>query len=106
MSPDDQQIALAKVHRPDLVREHAKADKRLKAVKNGVYPIIELEAFPDYLNDLNVCHELEQLSVLDGKWKLYEAHLKKLTPMGVCLWFATAEMRVEAFLRATNLWKD
>lgn len=62
---------------------------------------------PDYLNDLNACHEMEQ--VLTS-----EQHIDHMEWLGMCsddygqkIWayvHATASQRAEAFLRTLNLW--
>lgn len=60
-----------------------------------------VDVVPDYLNDLNACHEMEK--VLTPKQKL--AYLKYLTDLDHFGRFATAAQRCEAFLRTLGLWK-
>jgi len=53
---------------------------------------------PDYLNDLNACHEMEK--VLNSSQIL--PYLVMLQPH----YFPTASQRCEAFLKTLGLWKD
>ena len=60
-------------------------------------PIAEL---PDYLNDLNAMHEVENY-LKHGQRKRYETFLN-IYKFGV---FSSAHERAEAFLKTLNLWK-
>lgn len=65
---------------------------------------------PDYLNDLNACHEMEK--VLTREQRLdYVDNLHFFTCQGeqrrdVEVTMSTAAQRCEAFLRTLNLWTD
>ena len=64
---------------------------------------------PDYLNDLNACHEMEK-SLTDDQTEDYLINLAwndrdKIMDEHV-LAFATAAQRAEAFLKTLNLWED
>ena len=56
---------------------------------------------PDYLNDLNACHEMEK--VMSDKQKGIYAH--SLVGAWGRAWDATAAQRAEAFLKTLGLWK-
>lgn len=62
---------------------------------------------PDYPNDLNACHDMEDH--LSGEWQAGE-YIKRLsylsmdTYLGTC--HATARQRCEAFLRVLGKWKE
>jgi|LakMenEpi03Aug12_release.lakeMendotaPanAssembly.Ray.scaffolds.fasta_scaffold93259_7 hypothetical protein len=94
--------------------------KKLKGFSDSGWPLLltppekpnkegYLEAIPDYLNDLNAVHELEQwmfqsYETLEGaeRLSLYTKLLCKLEhPL-----FATASQRAEAFLKTLNLWEE
>lgn len=59
---------------------------------------------PDYLNDLNACHEMEKALSLDQKIQ-YDKHLAEHPDVGFT-WGATAAQRAEAFLRTIGKWED
>jgi len=56
---------------------------------------------PDYLNDLNACHDFEK--VLSKSQRL--VYLRHLTQLEFYGRFATATQRAEAFLKTLNLWE-
>ena len=58
---------------------------------------------PDYLNDLNACHEMEK--VLDYN-QLREMEDSVSFQFAVYPFHATASQRAEAFLRTLGLWKE
>lgn len=68
---------------------------------------------PDYLNDLNACHEMEKCLPDVNALARYADELDKLcVPVHICSlthWqatvMATAAQRCEAFLKTLNLWK-
>lgn len=64
---------------------------------------------PDYLKDLNACHEMEK-ALSSRQWAAYEYTLEDLsgaTVEGVRnLLHATAAQRAEAFLRAIGKWTE
>ena len=82
-----------------------------------------LHELPDYLNDLNACHEFEKTLFPDdaqySQWNFYSLHLGELTnndngrgwkPLSNADCFrianATAAQRCEAFLKTLDLWED
>lgn len=66
-------------------------------------------ALPDYLTDLNACHEMEQVLT-------HEQHIDYMEWLGLCsddyghkVWtyvHATAAERCKAFLHTLGLWED
>jgi hypothetical protein len=67
---------------------------------------------PDYLDDLNACHEMEKY-LRPGQYPEYVSLLCKNTfdrndavLTSVALFHATAAQRAEAFLRAIGKWVD
>ena len=64
---------------------------------------------PDYLNDLNACHEMEQVLT-------HDQHIDYMEWLGLCsddyghkVWayvHATSAERCKAFLRTLGLWED
>lgn len=74
---------------------------------------------PDYLGDLNACHEMEKVLTMEQR-EIYYVKLGNIaahhTPFDYyCDWgvhyayetaVATAPQRCEAFLRTLNLWTD
>lgn len=73
-----------------------------------VESICSHQNLPDYLNDLNACHEMEKV-LTDDQLEDYADHLHKWVAsgsIGVAALRATAAQRCEAFLRTLNLWDD
>jgi hypothetical protein len=70
------------------------------------YKTEEWERLPDYIVDLNVCHEFEK--TLDGMNQI--SYLAKLHENNhYCSWggtCATARQRCEAYLRTLGKWKE
>jgi hypothetical protein len=61
---------------------------------------------PDYLNDLNACHEFEK-TLTPGQFDNYREHLMNdCLQRGSSPWVATAAQRSEAFLRALGKWTE
>ena len=63
---------------------------------------------PDYLNDLNACHEMEG-TLTEAQYIVYGSHLWDvlcIEKKGVRLWHATARQRCEAFLKTIGKWSD
>jgi hypothetical protein len=60
---------------------------------------------PDYLNDLNACHEMEEVltseQVTSYVYSLESMNERWSTPA-----FATASQRAEAFLRTIGKWEE
>lgn len=66
---------------------------------------------PDYLADLNACHEMEKVLTEKGvnAWWTYVGfiHRHNPTPFGTeTAVHATAPQRAEAFLRTLGLWEE
>jgi hypothetical protein len=73
---------------------------------------------PDFLNDLNACHEMEKV-LTDDQWTCYEQQLRRAVAKAdrheywspyrtiESVWCcAKAFQRAEAFLRTLNLWEE
>jgi hypothetical protein len=67
---------------------------------------------PDYLNDLNACHEMEK-ALTSGQRVIYADNLCIIwtgrDDRAVPIWFwikATASQRAEAFLRTIGKWEE
>jgi len=65
---------------------------------------------PDYLTDLNACHEMEkvlprQLYHVDYWQKGYGRFQQILSELTITPYSATANQRAEAFLRTLGLWQ-
>ena len=68
-------------------------------------------ALPDYLNDLNACHEAEKVLTEKGvnAWWGYVAFINRHNPRPFgteTAVHATAAQRCEAFLRTLGLWEE
>ena len=69
------------------------------------------DIIPDYLTDLNACHEMEGMIKDMGS---YINHLKEITNIGGGTWcdwdfalvHASSKHRCEAFLKSHNLWTE
>ncbi len=60
---------------------------------------------PDYLSDLNACHEMEKTIWESSKWYEYVYQLDVEQQNGSQGWgHATASQRAEAFGKTMNLW--
>lgn len=60
---------------------------------------------PDYLNDLNACHEMEKV-LTDEQYNKFEEILDNLVPSNQRWLCATASQRAEAFLKAIGRWRN
>jgi len=107
MNPEAQRIAIAEAcgwkspKHPEVIEAikdwpHSR-DRGIWWMKPNSKEFAWLTDVPDYLNDLNACHEMEK--VLDGSQIL--SYLVLLQPN----WFPTAAQRCEAFLITLGLWK-
>ena len=68
-----------------------------------------ISGVPDYLNDLNSCHEFEEKLIALGPPLLdtYEIFLLAIcTRAGNRIFRATAAQRCEAFLKTINKWTN
>ena len=66
---------------------------------------------PDYLNDLNACHEMEKVLTEKGvnEWWSYVAFINRHNPRPFgteTAVHATAAQRCEAFLRTLGMWEE
>lgn len=62
---------------------------------------------PDYLTDLNACHEMEQTLYGKPQWRSYVQTLYGIVNNGGDgMIHATTAQRCEAFLRTLNKWDD
>jgi len=79
---------------------------KTKGVKKGqaIWPhtVVEL---PDYLNDLNACHEMEK-ALNKKQWNDYGDYLERMIDPVKNWIHATAEQRSKAFLKTLNLWTN
>ena len=122
MTLEKQRIAIATacgwtnvkiIHRSETNKKHSGEDG---VIMNGARPPswgFGSSSIPDYLNDLNACHEMEQgLTVAQ---RVTYAHQMGLLLSGGSVgravpnwWFihATAAEKCEAFLRTLGLWED
>tara|TARA_R110000868_G_scaffold397577_1_gene670301 strand:- start:220 stop:537 length:318 start_codon:yes stop_codon:yes gene_type:complete len=66
---------------------------------------LNYKILPDYLNDLNACHEMEKVltseQVTSYVYSLESMNERWSTPA-----FATASQRAEAFLRTIGKWEE
>ena len=62
-------------------------------------------ALPDYLNDLNACHEMEKV-LTDEQTAAYITTLCLEVQPDPMLHHATAAEKCEAFLRTLGLWEE
>jgi len=126
MTPEKQLIAIAKVCGWTAEQD---SNGYWRAVHKSTGTAVELwlseqnvwsVGIPDYLNDLNACHEMEK--VLSGEQKeqfifwlnhlhpsadIHYAEKKRELRLDVFdLVHTTAPQRAEAFLRTLNLWQE
>ncbi len=71
------------------------------------------DSWPDYLNDLNACHEMEETLKEGWQWCSYYFHLRDVTKATARDgWIehgptvATAAQRCKAFLRTIGKWVE
>ena len=61
---------------------------------------------PQYLNDLNACHEMEKV-LKGGMRSKYDAELTLICSRDYnFIWESTASQRAEAFLRTIGKWEE
>ena len=100
MSPEKQQRAIERICGWEAMPEgHYHPDNPIGQTK------------PNYLNDLNACHEMEKVLMEKGvnAWWSYVAFINRHnpTPFGTeTAVHATAAQRCEAFLRTLGLWEE
>ena len=81
---------------------------RVRPDKNGDPELEPIAPIPDYFNDLNAVHELEE-ELDDSQKMLYVAKLSQILspskfPQSFRILHATAEQRCEALGLTLNLW--
>lgn len=127
MSPELQRIAIAEVCGwKDLGKDAERVRWWLPAPWGNVFESLSYEEIlkkrtvylPDYLNDLNACHDMEKILTDEQQCEFEKrlAYIKRPSSKfkGVLgyshitfqLVHATAIERAEAFLRILNLWKE
>ena len=111
MSPEKQRIAIAIAcgltnAKPVVVKNvtHQGDDRTVGISSDSGW-------IPDYLNDLNACHEMEKVLMEKGvnAWWSYVAFINRRNPRPFgteTAVHATAPQRCEAFLRTLELWED
>jgi len=67
------------------------------------YRLPLLLEIPDYLNDLNACHEMEKM-IDPIELTKYKERMRLF--YGQAAVFATAAQRCEAFLKTVDKWKE
>jgi len=111
MTPEQQQIAIAKACGWKIANpENDRADYRhwtppnCVAKPNHIYG----DRPPDYLNDLNACHEMEKVLNLNQFWAYAKWLIVMVDPLrGQDSYISsTAAQRAEAFLRTLGLWHE
>lgn len=106
MSPKAQKIAIAKADGWKLVdTSHYNPPCVLWEHPDDFLKCFEVE-LPDYVNDLNAIHSAIVRVIHNNRHvrRLYANHLSMICETQLLAIDATAAQRVEAFLRATNLW--
>jgi hypothetical protein len=86
-------------------------------VSRGYQPIpaAHKKHLPDFINDLNACHEMEKV-LRKANWGGYAAELYRITDAHnhgispnhhwLAVAFSTASQRAEAFLRTIGKWEE
>lgn len=114
MTPEAQNIAIAEACGWERSDDEVKIQSWRH--RDGLHHTTTL---PDYLNDLNACHEMEKV-LTNNQRREYARQLVKVTPLQyetansndnndhrMAVFFvvnATAAQRAEAFLKAKGLW--
>lgn len=118
MTAEAQRIAIAEACGWKRVCGEEYVDLRFKHRGEGKYFIIEQQV-PDYLDDLNACHEMEKdLNAFSLGWQGYINQLDAIRrkqnedwsrpgwSLECFLLHATAAQRAEAFLRTVGKWEE
>ena len=105
MNEQEQRIAIAGVMGWSGVRRFTEYDGSSFLVGTlGAGDCNVSQTVPDYLNDLNACHEFEK-TLFSGGNKNVCPYIDELHKIKVTwLLHATAAQRCEAFLKTLNLW--
>ena len=111
MSPEKQRIAIATAcgwkcaGHPDQLAATGDFQFAYQFVINPNGEIVTHYSIPDYLNDLNACHEAEKV-LTDEQTSAYITTLCLEVQPEPMLHHATAPQRCEAFLRTLGLWEE
>lgn len=108
MNPEKQRIAIAKIEGWK-GRPHPERPRLMIWMSPGGKTFCYAEP-PDYLNDLNAMHKVEQAVLLAkgtdySRWEEYDNRLFDLCG-GFARAHATAAQRAEAFLRTIGKWEE
>ncbi len=104
MTPESQRIKIAEA----LGWTHFKSVAELRYGREKDF--CDVSQVPDYLNDLNACHEMEKV-LTDAQAERFWNYLQdtdpdKDCPAGGYVFHATAPQRCQAFLRTLSLWEE
>lgn len=108
MTAEAQRIAIAEVC-GWLVTDDGSNNYKIMGSRHGWKQGFKPEPIPDYLNDLNACHEFEKKLIGLGPpvMDTYELFLLAIcTRAGHRIFRATAAQRCEAFLKTINKWTN
>ena len=106
MSPEEQQIAIAEAL--GYTQEEPWLDGKDCWSHKDHPPHVGFDVIPDYLNDLNACHEFEiwLLGNHPDLRAVYRRILIECVGSDGLYWMATAPQRCEAFLKTIGKWRD
>lgn len=98
MKPEEQRVAIATAcgFSPNSYEQ-----------SHGIWTPAEIACTPDYLCDLNACHEMEKVLTRDQWWKYFENLqdvMEEIVVQNIIR--ATAPQRCEAFLKTLGLWVE
>ncbi len=113
MKPEAQRIAIARVVGWTIRDAVCLTGATMWVHEKHPYGWRESKDLPDYLTDLNACHEMEKVLTLRHCLE-YTHHLGRMEQQDISSpqmaprfsWHATAAQRAEAFLRCLSLWND
>lgn len=103
MSPEKQQIAIAEACGWEVLLDTSGKYRmgRKQGINGG-----DWAPLPDYLNDLNVMHEVEKILTRRQQFE-YSDLIRTLNPEKVDFnWHCPAAQRAEAFLKTINKWEE
>jgi len=109
MTPEQQRVAIPKalgwhtIQRNPLYPDDS---SKIAGFHSGDFTA--LYGIPDYLNDLNACHEMEKVLDEDQQevFLMYLGAYDHDSDAGWNAFHATAAQRCEAFLRTLGLWQE
>ncbi len=109
MTPDAQRVAIAEACGFEVLRAAGTAKAMVREQLCTGAASTDWRMMPDYLNDLNACHEMEKVMTQQQRGR-YSRHLSSILSKAASntgeydIWHATAAQRCEAFLRTLGLW--